>query len=166
MANAAELALDPLADRRLFAVGDNLRAQLAPPLIQLRVGQFRPDRTRTETVHLLVGVGDEADELVAGRSEGNRVSVHVGETLDERSETVKGFSDFFFRFFSAFRLDNRPGVKKKHNCHVIVSTFRNELFQDVYPELEFVNPGTIVNNIDGMYTLGWFYDESKEEGTG
>jgi autotransporter strand-loop-strand O-heptosyltransferase len=52
--------------------------------------------------------------------------------------------------------------KKKHNCHVIVSTFRNELFQDVYPELEFVNPGTIVNNIDGMYTLGWFYDESKE----
>ena len=52
--------------------------------------------------------------------------------------------------------------KQKHNCHVIVSTFRNNLFQDVYPELEFVNPGTLVNNIDGMYTLGWFYDESKE----
>lgn len=52
--------------------------------------------------------------------------------------------------------------KKKHNCHVIVSTFKNNLFQDVYPELEFVNPGTIVNNIDGMYTLGWFYNESKE----
>jgi autotransporter strand-loop-strand O-heptosyltransferase len=52
--------------------------------------------------------------------------------------------------------------KKKHNCHVIVSTFRNNLFQDVYPELEFIKPGTIVNNIDGMYALGWFYDESKE----
>jgi hypothetical protein len=40
--------------------------------------------------------------LVAGRSEGNRVSVHVGEILDERSETVKGFSDFFFQIFFGF----------------------------------------------------------------
>ena len=52
--------------------------------------------------------------------------------------------------------------KKKHNCHVIVSTFKNNLFQDVYPELEFVNPGTAVNNIEGMYVIGWFYDENKE----
>jgi len=52
--------------------------------------------------------------------------------------------------------------KKKHNCHVIVSTFRNNLFQDVYPELEFVNPGTNVQNIMGMYTIGWFYDVNKE----
>jgi autotransporter strand-loop-strand O-heptosyltransferase len=52
--------------------------------------------------------------------------------------------------------------KQKHNCHVIVSTFRNNLFQDVYPELEFVEPGTNVQNIMGMYTLGWFYDSNKE----
>jgi autotransporter strand-loop-strand O-heptosyltransferase len=52
--------------------------------------------------------------------------------------------------------------KKKHNCHVIVSTFKNFLFQDVYPELEFVEPGTVVNNISGMYSVGWFYDSTKE----
>jgi autotransporter strand-loop-strand O-heptosyltransferase len=52
--------------------------------------------------------------------------------------------------------------KKKHNCHVIVSTFKNFLFQDVYPELEFVEPGTVVNNIRGMYSVGWFYDSTKE----
>jgi autotransporter strand-loop-strand O-heptosyltransferase len=52
--------------------------------------------------------------------------------------------------------------KKKHNCHVIVSTFKNFLFQDVYPELEFVDPGTVVNNIKGMYSVGWFYDSTKE----
>jgi len=52
--------------------------------------------------------------------------------------------------------------KKKHNCHVIVSTFKNFLFQDVYPELEFVEPGTSVNNIKGMYSVGWFYDSTKE----
>jgi autotransporter strand-loop-strand O-heptosyltransferase len=52
--------------------------------------------------------------------------------------------------------------KQKHNCHLIVSTFRNNLFKDVYPELEFVEPGTNVQNIFGMYTLGWFYDVNKE----
>lgn len=52
--------------------------------------------------------------------------------------------------------------KQKYNCHVIVSTFRNNLFHGVYPELEFVEPGTNVQNIVGMYTLGWFYDVNKE----
>jgi autotransporter strand-loop-strand O-heptosyltransferase len=52
--------------------------------------------------------------------------------------------------------------KKKHNCHIIVSTFKNFLFKDVYPELEFVEPGTAVNNISGMYSVGWFYDNNKE----
>lgn len=52
--------------------------------------------------------------------------------------------------------------KKKHNCHVIVSTFKNFLFKDVYPELEFVEPGTNVTNILGMYSIGWFYDINKE----
>jgi autotransporter strand-loop-strand O-heptosyltransferase len=52
--------------------------------------------------------------------------------------------------------------KKKHNCHVIVSTFKNFLFQDVYPEIEFVSPGSGVNNILGMYSVGWFYNSDKE----
>lgn len=50
----------------------------------------------------------------------------------------------------------------KHNCHVIVSTFKNFLFESVYPELEFVEPGTVVNDIFGMYSIGWFYDSNKE----
>lgn len=50
----------------------------------------------------------------------------------------------------------------KHNCKVIVSTFWNQLFKDSYPELEFVYPGEVVNNIKGMYKLGWFWDESRE----
>jgi autotransporter strand-loop-strand O-heptosyltransferase len=52
--------------------------------------------------------------------------------------------------------------KKKHNCHVIVSTFKNFLFKDAYPELEFVEPGAPVNNIFGNYTIGWFYNPDKE----
>ena len=52
--------------------------------------------------------------------------------------------------------------KKKHNCHVIVSTFKNFLFKDVYPELEFINPGDVAPDIHAMYKIGWFYDVNKE----
>jgi len=52
--------------------------------------------------------------------------------------------------------------KKKHKCHVIVSTFKNFLFQDAYPELEFVERGGTVHNLYGMYHIGWFYNINKE----
>jgi autotransporter strand-loop-strand O-heptosyltransferase len=49
-----------------------------------------------------------------------------------------------------------------HHCEVIVSTFKNFLFEKEYPMLEFVEPGTTVDNIYAMYKLGWFYNENKE----
>jgi len=52
--------------------------------------------------------------------------------------------------------------RKKHNCDVIVSTFKNNLLEKVYPNLIFVEPGTIVNDIFAQYTFGWFYDKEKE----
>ena len=52
--------------------------------------------------------------------------------------------------------------KKKHECDVVVSTHKNFLFEDVYPELEFVKPGSTVDGIHGMYVIGWFYDPNKE----
>ena len=52
--------------------------------------------------------------------------------------------------------------RKHHNCHVIVSTFKNDLFKGVYPNLEFVNPGTTVHDLYAMYSLGWFYNSDKE----
>lgn len=52
--------------------------------------------------------------------------------------------------------------KEKHKCHVFVSTFKNFLFKDIYPELEFVEPGSVVNNIYGLYKIGWFFNENLE----
>jgi autotransporter strand-loop-strand O-heptosyltransferase len=52
--------------------------------------------------------------------------------------------------------------KNVHQCDVIVSTYLNHLFRDVYPELEFVEPGNVVHNIHGQYNIGWFYDVNKE----
>ncbi len=48
--------------------------------------------------------------------------------------------------------------RKKHGCKVIVSTFHNDLFSSEYPDLEFVKPGSTVNNLYAVYRLGWFYD--------
>lgn len=52
--------------------------------------------------------------------------------------------------------------KRRYKCDVIVSTFKNFLFKDAYPELEFVEPGSTVNNIVAMPEIGWHWDSSKE----
>lgn len=52
--------------------------------------------------------------------------------------------------------------KKRYGCDVIVSTFKNFLFEKVYPELEFVGRGVVVENIVAMLKLGWFWDEKME----
>lgn len=50
--------------------------------------------------------------------------------------------------------------QKKHNCKVILSSFWNNILD--YPEIEMVEPGTIVENIYAQYNIGWFYDSNKE----
>ena len=52
--------------------------------------------------------------------------------------------------------------RKKHDCQVVVSTFRNDMFKNLYPNIEFVERGLTVNNIKALYRLGWFYDKDKE----
>ena len=52
--------------------------------------------------------------------------------------------------------------QEKYKCHVVVSSFKNELFQSVYPELEFVERGVVVHNIVAQVELGWFWEKDKE----
>ena len=49
-----------------------------------------------------------------------------------------------------------------YNCKVHVSTFHNDLFENMYSDLTFVPRGSVVNNIHAMFDLGWFYDKMKE----
>lgn len=48
--------------------------------------------------------------------------------------------------------------RKTHKCQVICSTFHNSWFKNAYPEIEFVEPTTMVHNLYAMYGIGWFYD--------
>jgi autotransporter strand-loop-strand O-heptosyltransferase len=52
--------------------------------------------------------------------------------------------------------------RKKHNCKLVASTFWNKFFQSQYPEIEFVEPGSTVHNLYGLYKIGWFYDKDNE----
>lgn len=53
--------------------------------------------------------------------------------------------------------------RKKHKCKVVCSTFWNQLFTEHYPEIEFVQPGEMVNNLKAMYTLGLFYIDTNPD---
>jgi autotransporter strand-loop-strand O-heptosyltransferase len=48
---------------------------------------------------------------------------------------------------------------KVHNCKMVTSTFHNDMLQKQYPNIEFVNPGDVVENLHAMYSLGLFYNE-------
>jgi autotransporter strand-loop-strand O-heptosyltransferase len=44
----------------------------------------------------------------------------------------------------------------------VVSTFKNFFFEKSYPNIKFVQPGSVVNNIHVMFKIGWFYDNNLE----
>lgn len=52
--------------------------------------------------------------------------------------------------------------RKKYGCKLIVSTFKNFLFEKAYPEIQFVGRGVTVDNIHGMFELGWHFDKKRE----
>jgi len=86
----------------------------------------------------------------------------VSETLDLQDKRV------YIAFESSSLGDTIAWIpyvlefKNKHNCDVVVSTFKNFLFEDVYPELEFIKPGDLPGNIYAKYSIGWFYDSNRE----
>ena len=53
-------------------------------------------------------------------------------------------------------------LQEVYKCEVIVSTFKNFLFKDAYPELQFIERGIAVHNIIARVELGWFWETDKE----
>ena len=78
--------------------------------------------------------------------EGKRIYIHI-------DSTALGDTLAWFPIIEEFR--------KENNCEVICSTFHNDWFKGNYPELQFINPGEEAQNIYGMFTIGWFYDDKK-----
>ena len=92
----AEATGDAVTDNLLLTVGDNLSRQIPTPLVQLLIGQFRPNGTGTKSVDFLVGIGNVADQIITGGDEGNRVINHGKKIL-----AANGSVKTFFKFFSS-----------------------------------------------------------------
>ena len=54
----------------------------------------------------------------------------------------------WFPYFEEFR--------KKHQCELIVSTFHNDMFEENYPDITFINPGETQYKLYAMYEIGSF----------
>lgn len=48
--------------------------------------------------------------------------------------------------------------REKHNCTVICSTFKNNLFKNIYKNILFVEPNTNIDNVYAQYYIGASYD--------
>tara|TARA_Y100000401_G_scaffold73091_1_gene59099 strand:+ start:835 stop:3582 length:2748 start_codon:yes stop_codon:yes gene_type:complete len=50
----------------------------------------------------------------------------------------------------------------KNNCEVFCSTFHNSLFKEVYPEINFIEPGSVVSDIQNTIHIGWINNEGDQ----
>jgi len=46
--------------------------------------------------------------------------------------------------------------RKKHNCRLVCSSFHNEIFKDIYPNIQFIPRGQPLSGVHVAYRLGWF----------
>jgi autotransporter strand-loop-strand O-heptosyltransferase len=96
-----------------------------------------------------------------------RVEVRENDELIYRSDNNYKDKRVYISFGSSSLGDTLAWIpyceefRKKHDCKLVVTTFMNNLFIDQYPEIEFVEPGEVVNGIIAQYRLGWFYDENS-----
>jgi len=90
-----EASGDTVPNDLLIAVGGHLSGQPLTPLVQLVVGQLGPVGTRAEAVDLLVGIGDEADQVITRGDEGDRINVHCGNRLHPAGEKVNEKFELF-----------------------------------------------------------------------
>lgn len=51
---------------------------------------------------------------------------------------------------------------RHYRCKVVVSTFKNFLFERTYPELEFIGRGVRADNLIAMFEIGWFWEPERE----
>jgi len=93
--STAKITSNTVTDNLLLTVGDHLSRQFLTPLVQLLIGQLRPDGTGTESVDLFVGVRDVADQVISRRDKRNRIINH-GKKILATNGSVKTFFKLFF----------------------------------------------------------------------
>jgi autotransporter strand-loop-strand O-heptosyltransferase len=90
-----------------------------------------------------------------------------GDLVFDRTMSLKG-KKVYIAFDSSSLGDSiawMPYVESfrvRHECEMVCSTFKNDLFVGEYPYIDFVQPGSVVNNLHAMYKVGWFFNSFME----
>ena len=92
----AEIAGNAVTDNLLLTVDNHFSRQLTTPLVQLLIGQLRPDGTGTKTMYDFVRIRNVADQIISRRDKRNRVINHA-KKIPAANLAVKTF----FKFFSS-----------------------------------------------------------------
>jgi autotransporter strand-loop-strand O-heptosyltransferase len=91
----------------------------------------------------------------------------TGELIKEEKNNLTG-KKVLVSFDSASLGDSIAWIsgveefRKKWNCNVYLSTFKNHLFKSEYPQINFIEPGSIVNDIHCQYNIGWYYTSDNQ----
>tara|TARA_B100000900_G_scaffold388798_1_gene381150 strand:+ start:837 stop:1892 length:1056 start_codon:yes stop_codon:yes gene_type:complete len=91
-----------------------------------------------------------------------RVDVYTNDdNVLIHSQTYNPSGKVVFIKFDGFALgDNISWIpyveefRKKHRCTVICSTFHNNLFKSIYPNILFVKPNTVIENVYSQHYIG------------
>jgi len=141
--STAETTGNTVTDNLLLTVGDHLSRQLTTPLVQLLIGQLRPDGTGTETVDLLVGVRDVTDQVITGGNKGNRVINH-GKKIPAANGSVKTFFKFFsskfLRTIWTPYLENKTAHK---GSWAVLARFKPSVFSHLREENGHILPNNL-----------------------
>ncbi len=141
--STAETTGNTVTDNLLLTVGDHLSRQLTTPLVQLLIGQFRPDGTGTESVDLLVGVRDVADQVITGGNKGNRVINH-GKKIPAANGSVKTFFKFFSsKFTGAIHLPYRTTKTAHKGSWAVLARFKPSVFGHLREENGHILPNNL-----------------------
>jgi len=141
--STAETTGNTVTDNLLLTVGDHLSRQLTTPMIKLFIGQLRPNRPGTESVDLLVGVRDVADQVITGGNKGNRVINH-GKKIPAANGSVKTF----FKFFSSkfLRTSWTPYLENKtahKGSWAVLARFKPSVFSHLQEENGHILPNSL-----------------------
>jgi autotransporter strand-loop-strand O-heptosyltransferase len=90
----------------------------------------------------LIRVFDESDDLVFE----DRFNPNGKVVFIKMDAYALGDSIAWIPYVDLFR--------KKHSCEVICSTFHNHLFVDSYPDIMFIKPDSVIENIYAQYYIG------------
>lgn len=91
-----------------------------------------------------------------GLTEGEVVFDHTLDLIDKRvvvelSSKALGDTLAWLPYLEEFQ--------KLHQCELIGISHHNKLFQNQYPTITFLEPGSAINDVNAWYVIGWFYKE-------